>query len=189
MDSKPGEKKPRALADDLMHGLNPTYRLYQCDNDEWIFLALVTKREKVLFLEILSTDSVDCSQISLDELEKETITEKLQALFKSRPASYWEDLLAPRGIGCVRADGPPPPLFWLEDAQAQSMNLTKSSNYPDWGRYKRHGPNALFSCGVSHLKSAPCGGQHSEEILSDLGYESAEIEEFMKKGVLWKEGS
>ena len=67
------------------------------------------------------------------------------------------------------------------------MNLTKSSSYPEWGDYKRHGPTALFSCGVDHLKAAPTGGQHSEEILSELGYERAQIEEFIKTGVIWKE--
>ena len=30
-------KNQEALADDLMHGLESTYRLYQCDNNEWIF--------------------------------------------------------------------------------------------------------------------------------------------------------
>ena len=182
-------KKPRAIADDLMHGLNPTYRLYECDNGEWIFLALVTDREKARFLEILANADVDCSQISLSEMEKDTITVKLEALFKTRSASDWEGLLAHKGIGCVRADGLAPSLFWLEDEQARSMNLTKSSSYPEWGDYKRHGPTALFSCGVDHLKAAPTGGQHSEEILSELGYERDQIEEFIKTGVIWKEVS
>ena len=186
--SYPG-KKPRALADDLMHGLSPTYRLYQCGNDEWVFLALVTDREKARFLEILGKAGIDCSQISSREMGEDTVIAKLEALFKTRSASEWEELLAHKGIGCVRADGLPPSLFWLEDEQAQSMNLTKNSTYPEWGDYKRHGPTALFSCGVSHLKAAPTGGQHSEEILDELGYESTQIEEFIKTGVIWKEVS
>ena len=80
-------KKSRALADDLMHGLNPAYRLYECDNNEWVFLALVTDREKARFLEILVDTGIDCSQISLSEMEKDTVTDKLEALFKTRPAS------------------------------------------------------------------------------------------------------
>ena len=126
-------KKPRALADDLMHGLNPTYRLYQCDNHEWVFLALVTDREKTRFLEILGKAGIDCSQLSSSEMAEEAAIIKLEALFKTRPASDWEELLAHKGIGCVRADGVTPSLFWLEDEQAESMNLTKKSTYLAWG--------------------------------------------------------
>ena len=91
-------------------------------------------------------------------MEEETVIVKLADLFKTRSASDWEGLLAHKGIGCVRADGLTPSLFWLEDEQAQSMNLTKNSTYPEWGDYKRHGPTALFSCGVSHLKGCPNRG-------------------------------
>jgi len=45
----------------------------------------------------------------------------------------------------------------------------------------------LFNCGVSHLKAAPSGGEHSKEILSELGYDNEEIEGFIKSGVVWKE--
>ena len=181
------EKKQRALTDYLMHGLNPTYRLYECENNEWVFLALVSSREKMRFLEILVETGFECGGLSLGETENTASVEQLESLFKLRSADYWEELLAPEGIGCVRADGSTSARFWLEDEQAQSLNLNKTATYPGWGDYQRHGPTALFNCGVNHLKGAPTGGQHSEEILSEMGYAENEINQFLENGVIWKE--
>ncbi len=180
-------KPQRALTDELMLGLNPTYRLYECANQEWVFLALVSAREKIRFKEILSNAGIENDQISFGDTDPLASIEKLEALFRNRSAEDWEELLAPHGIGCVRADGHAPSQFWLEDEQVQTINLTKSTSYPGWGNYKRHGPTALFNCGVDHLKPAPSGGEHSEEILSELGYTTDEIKEFVKNGVVWKE--
>ena len=180
-------KPQRALTDELMLGLNPTYRLYECANQEWIFLALVSAREKMRFKKILANTGIENDQISFSDTEPLASIEKLEALFKNRSAEDWEELLAPHGIGCVRADGHASPQFWVEDEQVQTINLTKNASYPGWGTYKRHGPTALFNCGVSHLKAAPSGGEHSEEILSELGYDNEEIEGFVKNGVVWKE--
>ena len=183
--SYPG-KAPRALADDLMHGLSPTYRLYECDNNEWVFLALVTNREKEEFCRILTQNNIDPVDVS-QEINDETLSEKLEAMFKSRAASAWEKLFAPEGIGCVRADGLAPAQFWLDDEQTQSLNLTKKTTYPKWGDYRRHGPTVLFSCGVDHLGAAPTGGEHSEEILADLGFGQDQINELIENGIIWKE--
>ena len=131
--------------------------------------------------------NVPMREISLSDTDPLASIEKLEALFKNRSAKDWEELLAPHGIGCVRADGHASPQFWLEDEQVQTINLTKNTSYPSWGNYKRHGPTALFNCGVDHLKPAPSGGEHSEEILSELGYTRDEIEEFVKNGVVWEE--
>ena len=183
--SYPG-KASRPLADDLMHGLSPTYRLYECANNEWVFLALITKQEKEEFSRILSNSGIDTLEID-PTTDNETLIEKLEALFKTQSALNWEKLFAPEGIGCVRADGLAPSQFWLEDEQIQSLNLSKKTRYPNWGDYHRHGPNVLFSCGVDHLGAAPTGGQHSEEILAELGFNQDQIHELIGNGVIWKE--
>ena len=66
---------------------------------------MVSSREKVRFLEILVETGFECGGLSLDETENTASVEQLESLFKLRSADYWEELLAPEGIGCVRADG------------------------------------------------------------------------------------
>ena len=183
------DKPPRALPDKLLHGLSATYRLYECKNEQWIFLGLVTKREKQSFVTTLKENTIEVPNINGETMDEDKLIATLGAIFKTRTATEWEGLLAPKGIGCVRADGSPPSQFWLEDEQAKIMNLTKATNYPAWGNYLRHGPNALFSCGTDHLSAAPAGGQHSEEILAELGLNSEKISELKEQGVVWKEGS
>ena len=183
--SYPG-KQPRSIADDLMHGLSATYRLYECDKTEWIFLALVNKNEKEAFFNILSENGIDVAELA-KETDELNLAKTLEGIFKAKTASEWENLLAPRGVGCVRADGLPPSQFWIEDDHMQSLKLTNKTNYPNWGDYERHGPNALFSCGVKHLAAAPTGGQHSEEILTEIGFSDDQIVELIQNGVIWKE--
>ena len=169
-----------------MYGLSPTYRLYECTNNEWVFLALVTNQEKEEFSRILSSIGIDA--LAIDQtIDNEKLIKSLETLFITRPALAWEKLFAPEGIGCVRADGLAPSQFWLDDEQIQSLELSKITNYPNWGDYQRHGPNVLFICGVEHLGPASTGGQHSEEILAELGFPQDQIHEFIGNDIIWKE--
>ena len=51
--SYPG-KAQRALPDAQLLGLAATYRLYHCADDHWVFLALLSEREKQRFMTALA---------------------------------------------------------------------------------------------------------------------------------------
>ncbi|NIU03251.1 MAG: hypothetical protein GWO40_02935, partial [Gammaproteobacteria bacterium] len=61
--SYPG-KPARLLADKLGHGLAPTYRLYPCASEQWVFLALVSKRDQQRFVEALHDAKIQAPELA-----------------------------------------------------------------------------------------------------------------------------
>jgi crotonobetainyl-CoA:carnitine CoA-transferase CaiB-like acyl-CoA transferase len=181
-------KLRRRMPDEDMFGLSPTYRLYECTQGQWIFLALITAREQQRFVKRLIEAGIDnAPTIDLVETGGATLCSALTALFATQTADYWQQLLGGTGVGCVRADDRPPNEFRLEDPQAQAMGLTAQINHPTWGRYARHGPMVTFDGIEPQLGAPPLAGQHNQELLESLGYNIKEIEQLDAQAVLWRE--
>ena len=157
------EGKPeRAPVDADGYGLGPLQRLYRC-REGWVFLMVVTDREWEAFV----TETGIVSARDADGL-----AETLSALFATDDADAWENRLAPKGIGCVRADGLPPQEFFLRDAHCQAEHLAVPAVHPDWGDYLRNGPMARFRKGDEYLGTGAAGGA-TVTLLKELGYSEA----------------
>ncbi|MFP6815738.1 MAG: CoA transferase [Pseudomonadales bacterium] len=181
-------KSPRAMPDIALHGLSPSYRLYPCAGGQWIFLAVVTPRERQLFRETLRGEGFVPPSESELESGDESLVQLLQDIFASRNADYWSSMLSNAGVGCVRADGPAPGEFWLVDEQVDALDLTAEANHPKWGHYRRHGPLVLFDGQTQSLGPAPLAGQHNAEVLTALGYSDEQIATLQHEGIIWQEG-
>jgi crotonobetainyl-CoA:carnitine CoA-transferase CaiB-like acyl-CoA transferase len=184
--SYPG-KPGRALADAGLLGLAATYRLYSCDEDQWVFLALTNEKERAGFLASLQEASIDGPSVELLAAGGTALSDALAAMFMTKSAGFWEALFAPAQIGCVRADAMRPNEFWLQDPQPEAMGLVVETEHPRWGPYKRHGRLALFDGGGQDLGPPPLAGQHNEELLLEAGFDAAVISELIAEGVLWRE--
>ncbi|MDP6377847.1 MAG: CoA transferase [Pseudomonadales bacterium] len=180
-------KSPRALPDELLLGLSPTYRLYSCADERWIFLALVTPREQRLFVETLRAADIDAPNVEVLEVGDDDTAHTLTTLFASKDAAFWQDVLTAVGLGCVRADGPLPSTFWLEDEQAAELGLTTRARHPAWGTYRRHGPLVHFDRALSDLNPPPLAGQHNEDVLTALGYDGEGVKRLAAEGTIWRE--
>jgi crotonobetainyl-CoA:carnitine CoA-transferase CaiB-like acyl-CoA transferase len=182
----PGKQR-RALADELMHGLNATYRLYRAAQDTWLFIALVSERERERFIATLRNADIDAPSMDLLVASGVAAVEALQALFARRTADAWEALFAGTGIGCVAATAHLPNAFWLVDAQAAALGLARTVEHPSLGSYRRHGSNVIFDGTHYDLKPPPLAGQHNAELLLARGYTDARIDELTAAGTLWCE--
>jgi crotonobetainyl-CoA:carnitine CoA-transferase CaiB-like acyl-CoA transferase len=180
-------KPPRALPDALLHGLSATYRLYPCAGGQWVFIALVTPRDRQRFVDALAAAGVAPPPLDTLAAGGDAAMDVLSALLAQRTADQWEALLGGAGLGCVRADGPAPAGFWLEDAQSMSLELTQPTTHPRWGDYRRHGRLVAFGDGGQPLAPPPLAGQHNVEVLEALGYDAATIAALHRDGVLWRE--
>ncbi|MBX3706721.1 MAG: CoA transferase [Pseudomonadales bacterium] len=178
-------KPPRALADAGLHGLSATYRLYPCAGGQWVFLALATGRERQRFVDTLVAHGCDAPPAELLATGGVAAEAALAALFAARTAQEWEDLLGGAGIGCVRADGPPPAEFWLTDPQPRALGLGQVVAHPRWGAYRRHGRLVQFDDGTQPVAPPPLAGQHNAEVLGERGFDPGRIAELHAAGVLW----
>jgi crotonobetainyl-CoA:carnitine CoA-transferase CaiB-like acyl-CoA transferase len=179
-------KPPRAMPDEGLHGLHPTYRLYATAEEQWVFLAIPEEKEKRRFVERLAAlgIAVDIAILSKND---ETTVGHLSEIFKGKDAEFWEAQLAPEGVGCVRADRCSPVEFWWHDPQVKALNLTQPTEHPAWGAYDRHGANVSFGRRQPKLKPPPTAGQHAEELLAEVGYDEAAIANLFAQGTVWQE--
>ena len=177
--SYPG-KVPRPLGDPLMHGLGPTYRLYECAEHSWVFLALTNQAERARFADAI--DGLSPGELSEPD---DVVTARLAALFVEKHADDWEALCVAASIGCVRADRAPAYRFWLEDPQAQALGLSVPAEHPAWGAYERHGVNVRLADTTPPHAPPPLAGQHNRELLASVGYSDADIDAMLAAGDLW----
>ncbi len=177
----PGKPK-RLLPDAQLQGLSPTYRLYPCANNSWVFLGLVSKRDKANFSAALEQAAIAAPDLADSAAN---VIANLTNLFADKDAKDWQQLLG--HVGCVQADGLAPNEFWLNDAQVQHLNLTAKVEHPSWGPYKRHGPLVMFDGKRQPLGAPPLAGQHNAELLAELGYTEQQIAAYFSDGVLWQE--
>ncbi len=180
-------KAERALPDAGLHGLSPSYRLYPCAAEQWVFLALLNDRERGAFIEALTGAGHAAPSLAALQANDSELESALTNLFARELGSYWQNLLVTAGVACVRADSAPPSTFWLEDEQAQAMQLSAAAEHPQWGSYRRHGAMVMFDGKRQMLKPSPRGGQHNGELLRELGYDDSKLQDYLERGVLWQE--
>lgn len=182
-------KPPRPQPDADLYGLCATYRLYPA-KEGWVFLALPTDREFRRFSEIagapLARDPrFDCAK-SRREHDAE-LAEALGRMFATRAADEWERLLAPRGIGCVRADGSLPGQFWLDDPHVRENGYLAEVEHARYGRHLRWGPLTTLQGSPSAPGPGALGGDRTEAILREIGYSDRDVARLYADGVTWSE--
>ncbi len=107
----------------------------------------------------------------------------LQAVFRTRPAAAWIDLLL--GIG-VPAGPINDVAAALEDPQVQARNMVQTVQHPSAGSIKLLGPVAKFSRTPATIRLAPPPlGHHTDAVLAELlGYTGDEIAQLRADGVI-----
>lgn len=185
------EHKPdRLIADEELRGLAPCYRLYQCADEHWVFLAMSQPAEHQRFVQALTQSGVEPTLApNIEELQTQPagLEQKLSTLFSQRPASFWEGLCLPADVACVVADAWETNDYWLEHPQATAMGLTAKAIHPAWGAYRRHGAMVTFDDIPPAMAPAPLAGQHNAELLLEYGYTDADINSLQEAGVIWSE--
>src|SRR5690606_642535 len=92
---------PVRAADEQLLGLSALYRLYECADGRWIFLAAPQDAEWTALVAVLTEHADAAAPLAADErfatadLRREQDAElasELAAIFCSRPAAEWERL-------------------------------------------------------------------------------------------------
>ena len=183
-------KAARPEPDAELMGLSATYRLYEAAGG-WVFLALITGSEWATFCEITGASALgnDPRFATRDGriANDPELVDALSELLGTKDADTWEAMLAPNGIGCVRADAAPAGLFFLEDEHVRANGFVLEADHANYGRYLRHGPVVGFEGVADVCGPGVLSGENTDAILSELGYDEEQIARLRTDGVAWSE--
>jgi crotonobetainyl-CoA:carnitine CoA-transferase CaiB-like acyl-CoA transferase len=176
---------PRTALDVGQFGLGPLYRLYETrqgwlciacvGDDEWRALCAAVERPDLL------TDPRNATADA--RIHSDALASELEAVFASRTAQEWFGILDAGGVPCEIASE----AFlddWYDDADVVANAFVARYEHPVWGLTEQMGPLFGFSYTASRVAGPPVvPGQHSVEILQDLGCDSDEIAELIRRKV------
>jgi crotonobetainyl-CoA:carnitine CoA-transferase CaiB-like acyl-CoA transferase len=110
---------------------------------------------------------------------------EVQAILKTRPTAFWIDRLNEAGV-------PAGPVYALDkvfdDPQVRHLRMARSVEHPKLGEISLVGQPLVFSdCEGAPRTAAPELGQHTNEILRELGYTAGEIARLREKNIIGPE--
>jgi len=170
-----------ALEADFTSLTYPFYNAYRAKDGRYVTVAAVEPHfwERLCVL----LERKDFAKHQSDGgAKREEILEYFRKQFATKTSDEWVKLFRDSDIPCG-------PVHSLEevfnDPQVAFRSMIMETDHPFLGKMKQLGIPVKFSETLCELKSAPpLYGEHTSEILQDLGYPKESIEALRKKGVI-----
>jgi crotonobetainyl-CoA:carnitine CoA-transferase CaiB-like acyl-CoA transferase len=180
-------RAPRELPGADVTGLGALYRLYPTAQG-WVFLAAFAQRDFERFCAAagctgLARDPRFASAEARAKHDAE-LAGAIAAVLAGRSAAEWEEWLAPRGVGCLRASDQPTASFILDHERAAELGWSATARDSAFGAYQRYGRGVEIERDAGPLGGAWRAGEHTRSILAELGYAPDEIERLLRTHVV-----
>jgi crotonobetainyl-CoA:carnitine CoA-transferase CaiB-like acyl-CoA transferase len=166
-------------------GIIAPYQAFEA-SDRWVMLAAGNDRHFAALAEVLCLPELASDPRYLTNPDRVAHREELAATiaerFRERPAAEWLELLAQAGI-------PAAPVQDLAEVvaheQTAALGLLQPLPHPAAPDHRLVAfPLAVNDERVSHRSPAPALGQHTDEILRELGYDEQAIEQARSAGAV-----
>ena len=177
----------RPQIDAQQFGYGATHRLYET-REGWLCIVLATEEhwDRLCAATGLAELALDArfASAAARTANDAALAELLGARLRERPAAAWFAVLDAAGVPCEICD----PGFALrlhDDPEFTRRGWVASYEHPFVGRLDQIGLPFDFSDTPARVQGPPLiVGQHSREILTELGYSPQQIEELCKDCVL-----
>jgi crotonobetainyl-CoA:carnitine CoA-transferase CaiB-like acyl-CoA transferase len=155
------------------------YRAFKCADDRWVNIGPSNRLWPAACRTLNVPELIDDPRFATSTLRVHNHLELsclLQLEFLKRPSDEWIDAFQAAGIPV----GPIKNVAEiLDDPHVRAREMVVEVDHPVIGRMKTLGvPIKLSATPGAVTRAAPTLGQHSDEILGEIGYSAAEIAEF-----------
>jgi crotonobetainyl-CoA:carnitine CoA-transferase CaiB-like acyl-CoA transferase len=167
------------------HRMFAPYQAIRCA-DGYITLGAANTRTWERFARALDRpDLVDRPEYANAEdrvRNRHRLTEEIEAVTVSRPRAHWLSRLEAAGIPCG-------PIFdygeVFADPHVRERGMVQEMDHPEGGRIRVVGPAVKLSETPARLRRpSPRLGEHTAEVLREIGYPDAEIQALAASGVI-----
>jgi crotonobetainyl-CoA:carnitine CoA-transferase CaiB-like acyl-CoA transferase len=165
---------------------NPTYRLYQAADGEWFFLACGNQSFWVKLCTALAmqefADDPRFASWLLRLQNNEALLPILEKRFAEKPRAQWLEILAAHDIpaGPVKTM-----LEFMDDPAVRHHDMVREYDHPEVGRLRLMGQPLVFEdTPTTDPGPPPTLGQHTDEVLRELGYDAAAVTALRDKKVV-----
>lgn len=163
-------------------GATPCYNIYRTKDNRYISIGALEPKFWAKLCRVLSREDLIAKQ---NDTGEEAIGE-LQEIFASRTRAEWDQLLDSEEV-CYA------PILDLaetcQNTQVVHRQMIREVAWPDGGTSKQVGIVPRFSLTPGTLRRPPSlPGQHTHEILSELGMDRTQIAELEREGVVKDSG-
>ena len=168
------------------HRLNAPYQIFETQDGH--YLAIGTPNDELFrrFMRVLGLESyISDARFATYVLRKQNETDLLGVVspaLRARSSDDLETVLMEAGVPCSRVND-----FQevFADPHIRARNVIEEVKHPRMGPTRTVRNPVLFDQdGPSIRRPAPLLGEHSAEILRELGYSDVQIEDFSKAGVV-----
>ena len=181
------EGKPeRPLADKGQYGLNPFHRLYEV-SDGWIYVVAATEAEREAMCKAVDAETLLSAHRGASENVHPNDTPLAKALAERFSTVQVDDILKRLkavGVPCAPALPGDSEIF-LNDPHASANDMIATYHHAWAGKLLVAWRYVQF--GNTHPvkgKSTPLLGEHNREVLQEIGFSDAAIDELYAKGVI-----
>jgi crotonobetainyl-CoA:carnitine CoA-transferase CaiB-like acyl-CoA transferase len=167
-------------------GLNATNRLYQGIDGEWLYVYCASEEHwktmcEVLGLKHLLKDPRFATAGARKRHDRE-LAAILTETFLTTPATVWSFLLLIKKVPAAYAQNL---VSLLKDQFCMDNGVYEFQQHPQWGRVQLQGIVPEFSETPGKVqRPAPMLGEHTDEILSQIGYTAEQIADFKAQGLV-----
>jgi len=164
----------------ILNGAVPHYNVYECSDGGWISLGSLEPHFYANLCRAMGREDFIAHQY--DAAKREEIFEHFRAQFRTKTRDEWFKTLLETDI-CAA------PVYSLEEALRDPHNLAREMvievEHPKLGKVRHPGIATKFSDTPGAVRStAPVAGQHTDEVLSSLGYDGGAITALRDRGVV-----
>ncbi|NQW22603.1 MAG: CoA transferase [SAR202 cluster bacterium] len=162
------------------------YQAFMCQDNKYLNLAVGSERIWERFCEGMEMPELRENPDYTTNVERaqnrSKIVPYLQEIFIKQPVNYWVEKLQKVSVPC----GPINDLADVfSDPQTLARDMYLEMAHPTLGKIKQTGLPIKFSRTPGGLdRHPPLLGEHNQEVLTSLGYSSAEIEELKAQEVI-----
>jgi len=181
----------RPELDQGLHGVDALHRLYRTGDDGWIFVVAVTDDHWHRLCGALGLDGLPgddrFSTVPARKLHRRQLEDVLETAFLTRSAHEWTSVLdtagVPNQVPVDTDDG----RTILRDADNVALGLVADYEHEILGRLRQFGQLIQMSHTPGRIAGPPpLVGQHTRQVLRDVGYRDGDIDTLISDGVAYE---